>query len=377
MLVFDQLKKNDPTLRLVAVVLASGLGILLAGLWWVQVVSAREFQSHLDTQQFRTIRLPAVRGKILDREGRVLAENQPRYNLSLYLDDFRQPFYSAYTNLLVAARRVQKQNIAAAEKKLGRSLKRAELKEFRIPSDKLELMWQTARGRVISETLAQIGEKLGQPIPFNAQKFNLHYARQRALPYPALMNLDVSQIARFEEKFSAGIGADLELESVRSYPQGTTAGHLLGYVLRDDSSKDGEDSRPFNYYLPDFLGQVGVEAGFDSAMRGRPGEESVLVNSMGYRMSKTVDAEPEPGNNVMLTLDLDLQLAAENSLRNHRGADARAAVVVMDVRTGDVLVMASSPAFNPIYSDNDPARMADETLRPAINRATQENYAPG
>ena len=67
MLIFDELKKNDPQLRLVAVVLAGGLCILLAGLWWVQIVSAREYQSHLETQSYRTVRIPAARGKILDR----------------------------------------------------------------------------------------------------------------------------------------------------------------------------------------------------------------------------------------------------------------------------------------------------------------------
>ena len=96
MLIFDELKKSDPQLRLVAGMLAAGLFILLAGLWWVQVVSAREYQGHLDTQSYRTVRLPAVRGKILDRDGRVLAENRPRYNLSLYLDDLRKQFKSAY-----------------------------------------------------------------------------------------------------------------------------------------------------------------------------------------------------------------------------------------------------------------------------------------
>ena len=109
MLVVDELKKNEPQLRIVALLLAAGLCILLAGLWWVQVVSAREYQEHQVTQSSRTIRLPAVRGKILDREGRVLAENRPRYNLCVYLDELRQPFYSAYTNLLASARRVQKQ----------------------------------------------------------------------------------------------------------------------------------------------------------------------------------------------------------------------------------------------------------------------------
>ena len=92
MLVFDQLKKNDPQLRLVALVLAGGLFILLSGLWWVQVVSAREYQNHLEMQAYRTIREPAVRGKILDREGRVLADNHARYNLCLYFDDLNDQF---------------------------------------------------------------------------------------------------------------------------------------------------------------------------------------------------------------------------------------------------------------------------------------------
>ena len=376
MLVFDELKKNEPHLRLVAVGLAAGLCILLAGLWWVQVVSSREYQSHLETQAYRTIRLPAVRGKILDREGRVLAENQPRYNLSLYLDDLRQPFYSAYTNLLRSARTAQKQNIANAEKKLGRSLTKAELKQFRLSPEYLEQLRQQARVRVASGILAQVGEKIGQPVPFDAKNFNSHYARQLALPYPALKNLDATQIARFEENYTNRLGADLELESVRSYPNGTMAGHLLGYVLRDDEAQSGENSY-FNYFLPDYRGMVGVEAGFDAQLRGRAGEESVLVNSLGYRQSENIGNPPEPGHNAVLTLDLDLQRAAENSLAAHRGADVCAAIVVMDVRNGDVLAMASSPAFNPVYSANDSARMADETLRPAINRATQENYAPG
>ena len=77
MLVFDQLKRKDPQLRMVALVVLSGLTVLLAGLWWVQVVSTRDYQESLETQCFRTVRIPAVRGKILDRQGNVLAENRP------------------------------------------------------------------------------------------------------------------------------------------------------------------------------------------------------------------------------------------------------------------------------------------------------------
>src|ERR1039457_5661555 len=122
MLVFDELKKNDPQLRLVAMVFAGGFFIVTAGLWWVQVVSAREYQSHLETQAYRTVRIPAARGKILDREGRVLAGNRPSYNLSLYLDDLRKQFDAGYSQLLKQAREVQKQNIAAREKDLGHPL---------------------------------------------------------------------------------------------------------------------------------------------------------------------------------------------------------------------------------------------------------------
>jgi penicillin-binding protein 2 len=376
MLVVDELKKNDPQLRLLAVLLAGGLAVLLAALWWIQVVSVQEYQSNLETQAFRTIRIPAVRGKIFDREGRVLAENRPRYNLSLYLDEFRTQFYRSYTNLLAAKKAEVRRNIAETERKLGRSLNKEELKQYRLPSTTLDDLKAAARARVVGNTLGDVAEVLGQPIRFDPDDFNKHYTRKRALPYPAMKNLDAVQIARFQERFAPGSGADLELESVRHYPNGTLAGHLLGYVLRDDDAQEGENSY-FNYYLPDYRGMVGIEAGCESWLRGRAGEESVLVNSMGYRESKTIQAEPEPGQNVTLTLDLDIQRAAETALRDKQGPNARGAVVVMDVRTGDVLAMVSSPAFNPVFSENNPAQLTDEKLRPGINRATQENFAAG
>jgi penicillin-binding protein 2 len=385
MLVVDELKKNEPHLRLVAVMLVVGLCLLLAGLWWVQVVSSREYQEHLTTQAYRTIRLPAVRGKILDREGRVLAENQPRYNLSLYLDDLHEPFDAAYGALLKSARAAQKQNIANAEKKLGRSLTKAERKQFAFTPEQLEGLREQARVRVASGVLAQVSQKIGEPLTFDPIAFNRHYAARLALPFPILKNLDAAQIAQFEENFSGTLGADLELQSVRSYPLGDTAVHLLGYLQRNDESQEGEDA-VFNYRIPDFQGAVGVEYGFDEELRGRAGAESLLVNSQGYRQSETIESQPEPGQNVVLTIDLDLQRAAEESIAAHHGVDARAAVVVMDVRNGDVLAMASSPTINPLFftgglspaeMQQEAARRADAKLRPEINRATQENYAPG
>ncbi len=376
MLIFDELKKNDPQLRLVAMVLAGGLFVLLAGLWWVQIVSAREYESHLETQSYRTVRIPAVRGKILDRNGRVLAENQPQYSLGLYLDDLRKQFDAAYGQSLARMRAVQEQRIAAQEKKLGHSLTKAERRQFAFTPEERERLREQARFQVASDVVRQVSERLGQPLALNEATFDRHYDARRALPYPLLPNLDTAQIARFEEQFSGTLGVNLDLQAVRIYPDGTTAGHLLGYLQRDDSSKQGEDSY-FNYYLPDYRGMVGVEGGFDAQLRGRAGAEAVLVNNLGYRQSENILSPSEPGHNVVLTMDLDLQRAAEESLLAHRGADARAAIVVMDVHSGDVLAMVSSPALNPDYLSNDPKYLSDPKLRPQINRVTQENYAPG
>ena len=376
MLIFDELKKNDSQLRLLAVTLAGGLFVLLAGLWWVQIVSARKYESHLETQSYRTVRIPAVRGKILDRNGRVLAENRPRYSLSLYLDDLRRQFDAAYGVAITQARAGQKQRIAAQEKKLGRSLTKAERKQFALTTGQLKQLHEQSRFRVADSVVKQVGQQLGQTLTLDEAVFNRHYETRLALPYPVLPNLNDTQIAHFEEQYPGGLGVDLDLQPVRTYPFGMTAAHLLGYVLRDDSSAEGEDAF-FSYRLPDYRGAVGVEAGFDAQLRGRAGAEAVLVNNLGYRQTENVWSQPEPGHNVVLTMDLDIQQAAERSLAAHQGADARAAVVVMDVRTGDVLAMVSSPAINPDYASNEPARLNDPKLRPQINRATQENYAPG
>ncbi len=379
MLVFDQLKKNDPALRLVAVVLMAGLCLLFAGLWWVQVVSAREYQSHLETQAYRTIRIPAVRGKILDREGRVLAENRPRYNLSLYLDDLRKPFATASDQAIKQARDWQKKAVAAQEKKLGRSLTKPERKQFAFQAGQLQKLREQARAQVAADVVAEISRKMGEPLPFDAAKFSRHYATQLAMPFTILQNLDEGQIARFQENYTNGLGADLELQSIRSYPFGTTAAHLLGYLQKDDSSSAGEEAF-FNYRLPDYRGVIGVEAGFNSQLHGRAGQESVLVNNLGYRQSEDVDSQPLPGRNVVLTVDLDLQRAAEASLEQHQGANVNGAVVVMDVRNGDVLALVSSPTFDP----NDFAQGIShekyqriQELSAEKNRATFENYAPG
>src|SRR5689334_3968669 len=99
MFVFGKLDKHDPNIRWVGLGMGVGFLILVIGLWWVQIVSSRDYQSHMERQSFRTVRISAVRGKILDRDGVVLAENQPLYNVSVYLDELRDEFAKEYNRL--------------------------------------------------------------------------------------------------------------------------------------------------------------------------------------------------------------------------------------------------------------------------------------
>jgi penicillin-binding protein 2 len=379
MLVVDELKKNDPQLRFVAIMLVVGLFVLLAGLWWVQVVSSRQYQSHLETQAYRTIRLPAVRGKILDREGRVLAENRPAYNLSLYLDDDelgRQ--FTAEGKRVV--KQAQKQAIDAAEKKLGRSLTRSERKQFAFTPEQLEQLHIQGRVAVATRIVAQLSAKMGVALVLNPKKFERAYEEERGLPYPIMPNLTDAQIAHFEENYSPTLGVNVELQSVREYPYDTLAAHVLGYLQKDKDQDPDDEDQAFNYRLPDYRGAMGVEQMFNQELHGHAGSESVLVNNLGYRQPEDVVSQPEPGMNVVLTVDLDIQRAAEKSVATHLPANTHAAVIVMNVHTGDIVAMVSSPAFDP----NDFAQgISDEKyaqiqqLDAEKNRATYENYAPG
>jgi penicillin-binding protein 2 len=381
MIVFDQLKKNDPQLRVLTLIVLAGLSVLLGGLWWVQVVSARDYQESLETQSFRTVRIPAVRGSILDCNHKVLAENRPTYNVSLYLEELRQPFDAAYFQELARTNAEKSREMALRQQTLGHRLSKQERKEFILSTTNKNALREVARAQVASNVVRQVSERLQQPVTLELAKFERHYETRLALPYPIVENLDPTNIARFEEQSTSPMGVDLDVQSTRVYPYQTTAAHLLGSLRRDDSSAEGEEAF-FSYRLPDYRGDLGIEYGFDKELRGTAGAKSVLVNNVGYRQTENIWSPAEPGHNVVLTIDLHIQQVAENALHNVQGPTTRGAVVVMDVRTGDILAMASSPTLNPNrfvhpggISSNEWQRITE--FHAQQNRATQGNYAPG
>src|SRR5947207_4653626 len=181
MLIFDQLKKSDPHLRVITWGVLLGMGVLLAGLWFVQVFSHRHYAENQKAQSFRTVRIPAIRGKILDRGGQALAENQPSYNVSLYLDELRDQFKEEWQR-------------TRPKTKLSRS-------------ERISLEAQ-ARYRVVSKLVQGLAAGLEQPISLEYGQFLKHYTNQLALPLSLLSNLTPAQICRFQEQLSNPRGLD-------------------------------------------------------------------------------------------------------------------------------------------------------------------------
>jgi penicillin-binding protein 2 len=378
MLIFDQLKRSDPQLRTLTIGALVGMGILLAGLWFVQVISYRHYAENQKSQSFRTVRIPAIRGKILDRNGIALAENQPSYNVALYLDELREQFQAEYAR--IRPRQVVTNSVPFWKRWMGVNPVQTNL--VKLTSAQRQAVSWHARYRVVSNITHKLTVALGQPVPIDYGTFLNHYTNQLALPLPLLVNLTEAQIARLQEQSSNPAGLDLEVQPMRFYPFGTTAAHVLGVLKRDNSSAKDEDAF-FNFRLPDYRGDLGIEYGFDEELRGKAGVKSVLVNSLGYRQSEQIWTPAEPGKNVVLTIDYNIQKQAEVALENAMSNRiVRGAVVVMDPNSGDILALASAPSFDPNayipkLSTESARKIYDPVFKPQMNRATQQNYAPG
>lgn len=377
MIVFDQLRKNDPPLRVLTLIVLAGLLILLGGLWWVQIISYHHHTENERDQSYRTVRIPAIRGKILDRNGMVLAENRPSYNVVLYIEELRTQFEEEF-------RRIRPMRTVTKSPPFWKrwlKVKSPKTVPARLTANEREALNAQARFNVAQRVVNKVSQAIGVAIPFTEKDFALHYTQLRALPMPIVENLDEPQLARFLECPSMPPSVDLEIEPLRYYPNGKTAAHLVGHLEKDTSSKKDEISS-VNYRLTDYRGVLGLERYFDEDLRGKAGVKSVLVNNMGYRESENVWYPTEAGKNVFTTIDLPLQKAAEEALYKKVGPDVAGAVVVMDAHNGDIYALVSVPsydpnAFIPRISTAQMAAYNDPVGKPLRNRATQENYHPG
>ena len=341
-------REKDHRLYVVGGLLLLGMGILLVGLWYVQVVTALSYVKDQETQSMRTVRIPAVRGSILDKSGRPLAQDRPTYVVNAYLEELRHHFREEWKNNKPKGKLTDKESI------------------------RLEIR---ARHRVVERFTDKLG--LDQVMHISPEKMQNHFRNQRALPLPVIYDLSSTNIARFMENNWKVPGMELEVTPKRHYPSHSVA-HIVGHLKRGNTDKD--ESIRYNYRLPDYEGSLGLEQTFDNCLRGQPGIRSVLVNNLGYRQSDSILVPPQPGSNVVLTLDLEIQESAAKALEEtgRKGA----AAVVIDVNNGDIIAMTSIPVFDPNqFTPGISHELWNSYLEsrpsPLIFRATQERYPPG
>ncbi|ALA57306.1 penicillin-binding protein 2 [Nitrospira moscoviensis] len=171
-------------------------------------------------------------------------------------------------------------------------------------------------------------------------------------------------------------GVMIQVESQRNYPGGVTAAHLLGYV-GEISAEQLEKPEFADLHQGSIVGQYGVEKSFDRHVRGQAGQKSVEVDALGHEKKAAVVEKPQAGNDLYLTIDVRLQKVAEDLLGDESGA-----IVALDPTNGDILAMASRPAFDPnVLSRELTAKQWVEIVqdegRPLNNRASQGQYPPG
>jgi penicillin-binding protein 2 len=199
---------------------------------------------------------------------------------------------------------------------------------------------------------------------------------ERADPHRAVRvrrGLSLDDVAKVEERRIELPGVLVEVEPQRVYPTSTFAAHLLGYV-REVSD---EQIRQGHYRRGDLIGQSGLERLLDEHLRGREGAERVEVDAAGRPVQVVQREEPTPGAQVVTTVDRHIQEAAERAMADHAGA-----VVVMDPRSGDILALTSSPAFDldQFAGSLDREawlRLVRHPAHPLLNRVIQSQYAPG
>ena len=299
---------------LMTVVLLS-LCLLLGRTWQLQILQGEYFLRLSEQNRLRSLRTKSLRGKILDRHGYVLADNRVAYTLMAIPADLP-------------------------------------------PRDELVPLLRTLNIAIDPE----------MPRP-----------RQRAAalkPVPIQRDFPRDQVAYFAEHRMDFPGMFIEVEPLRTYPYGTLAAHLLGY-LGEISESQLQRSKDLGYYPGDLVGQSGLEHAFEDVLRGQPGLRQVEVDVLG-RETQVVAARPAtPGMDLVLTLDLQLQQLAERLLEGHRGS-----IVALDPRNGQILALVSQPAFDPNAFVPRPSPATWRALStdphfPLHNRATQGQYPPG
>jgi len=303
------------------------LGIVIARLIQLQVFDYEVFAAQSQGNRVRIQAVPPIRGLVFDREGRILAENLPAYQLEL------------------------------------------------IPEQVDDIDYTLAR-------LAVLGLIEADDIPALKELSN---SGPRFKPVALNLRLSDEQIANFAIQRPRFPGVDFQPRLVRHYPNGEAVAHAVGYVGAL-SKNDLNRLDPSAYAGTAHTGKTGVENSFESDLHGDVGYRHVVSNALGRQIptdsremadSLPTDETPAPGQNVYLSLDLDLQLLATKALEGRRGA-----IVAIDPWTGEILTLVSAPSFDPDLfavgmSTAQYSSLLNDLSQPLFNRAIRGAYPPG
>lgn len=326
-------------LQFLSAVLMLFLGIAI---FWRQWLNFQTFNLLNEKQCLRRILYPGPRGKIYDRNGNVLADNRSSYCLYVDLNYFRKPL-GQFSN---------KQTTDA---------------------EKAEQLWA-----LVHDALLPFSKQTG-PIPFTLTKKAIyrHYQQNILLPLAIAKDLPDKLYAMLVETLPSNSPFYVGVEKVRHYPYGSSACHVLGYV--NQTPELSQDSLPGNdlrtFFLPKAKGRTGVEAYYDSTLSGFNGGDIWRVTPAGQEQNRLLSIPSIPGEDLHLTLDIELQQVCENALNNRRGA-----VVILDVKTDEVLALVSKPDFDlngltPRISNRLFKQITESGAW--LNRALQGLYPPG
>ncbi len=348
------MKRTQPGSRIIflGMVVVLGFACILFRLWDVQVIRGSEYASKINTNSQVTVRLPAVRGEILDRNGVKLVENRASFEVDFYLPDMVRAYRESKGSVPITTYRGRVHN-------MPRDLKEADVV------------------KIVSETVIPRMEELGVARDYNANALQIHYRTNREVPYNYRQDLDFDEMAIFSEKNLGLAGVNVTVKPVRWYVYGSMAAHLLGYVGSPHELDKLPDLRDFNFYEPDIEGKTQLELFLNEQLKGKPGARILQRNAKGVIEGEVGRREPVQGNNAYLTIDAKIQYIVEDALR----VVGRGAAVVVDPRNGDILAMASVPSYDPnVFIPSISATKwteinKDET-NPLVNRAISA-YAPG
>ncbi len=377
--------------------------MLIGGLAWRQVFLKPYYDSMESAQMLRCVLEPGPRGRILDRHGNVLVDNEARYSVVLYTNELRDEFDQEFYALKNQTAQLAYDSADAR------------------PTPNSATLYRDARFIVAQWYLRQANLILGRNDTLDRVTFDREADDNPLLPVTLIDHLTPQEYARFNAQTAVDIPdskgiqrpnpMQTQVQAQRAYPNGSLAFNALGYVSRTAEAEGDTSSfadlwrqylriqpqdrlpQHITFTLPSWHGRIGLEYAYDQQLRGETGGEIWVVDPSAKMQERIAVKTPGKGADLQCSLDLNLQRTAENALA-HPPPPAAAgpligSAVALDVRTGEVLVMAVSPTFDlnetvPSMSQEFADKLngivdgkADPHSTNSLNRATQGLYPAG